>query len=461
MAAGPKHARVALLEGDIRKTLISLTVPMALGIVFVIAIDVTDTLWVGLLGTDELAALSFCFPVIAAVMSASMGLGIGATSAIARAIGAGDEQRVRRLTTHALVLAFIIVATLSLLGLLSQRWLFGMLGAEGRLLDLVVEYMTIWFLGSAFVVIPMLGSAAIRATGDMRTPMWIMFTAAVMNGLLDPVLMFGFGPIPAMGLKGAAYASLLARMTTLTATLWVLDRRLGMLERRRPRLAELLASWRMILSVGLPATLTNMLGPLAAGVMTSLIASHGTHAVAAWGVATRIDSLVMIPVFALTAALTPFLGQNWAADRGERVADGMILARRFAVAWGLGGAVLLALFGQHIGGLFSEDAQVIEFVGLALMIVPISYAATGIVAVISAAFNAIDLAVRSTLISALRTLLLAIPLAWIGDRLAGIAGLFGGLVLASLLTAVIATVLGSSLFMVGATARSSTRAPGV
>jgi putative MATE family efflux protein len=455
MAAGPKHARVALLEGDIRKILISLTVPMALGIVFVIAIDVTDALWVGLLGTDELAALSFCFPVIAAVMSASMGLGIGATSAIARAIGAGDEQRVRRLTTHALILAFIIVATLSLLGLLSQRWLFGMLGAEGRLLDLVVEYMTIWFLGSAFVVIPMLGSAAIRATGDMRTPMWIMFTAAVINGLLDPVLMFGLGPIPAMGLKGAAYASLAARMTTLTATLWVLDRRLGMLERRRPRLAEMLTSWRMILSVGLPATLTNMLGPLAAGVMTSLIASHGTHAVAAWGVATRIDSLMMIPVFALTAALTPFLGQNWAADRGERVANGMILARRFAVAWGLGGAVLLALFGQHIGGLFSEDAQVIDLVGLALMIVPISYAATGIVAVISAAFNAIDLAVRSTLISALRTLLLAIPLAWIGDQLAGIAGLFGGLVLASLLTAGIATVLGGSLFTM------SSRAPGV
>jgi Na+-driven multidrug efflux pump len=282
-----------------------------------------------------------------------------------------------------------------------------------------------------------------------------MFTAAVINGLLDPVLMFGLGPIPAMGLKGAAYASLAARMTTLTATLWVLDRRLGMLERRRPRLAEMLASWRMILSVGLPATLTNMLGPLAAGVMTSLIASHGTHAVAAWGVATRIDSLMMIPVFALTAALTPFLGQNWAAERGERVASGMVLARRFAVAWGLGGAVLLALFGQHIGGLFSEDAQVIELVGLALMIVPISYAATGIVAVISAAFNAIDLAVRSTLISALRTLLLAIPLAWIGDQVAGIAGLFGGLVLASLLTAGIATVLGGSLFTM------SSRAPGV
>jgi putative MATE family efflux protein len=457
MAAGPTNARVALLDGDIRKILISLTVPMALGIVFVIAIDVTDTLWVGLLGTDELAALSFCFPVIAAVMSASMGLGIGATSAIARAIGAGDEQRVRRLTTHALVLAFLIVAALSLLGLLSQRWLFGLLGAEGRLLDLVIEYMTIWFIGSAFVVIPMIGSAAIRATGDMRTPMWIMFTAAVINGLLDPLLMFGLGPIPAMGLKGAAYASLAARMTTLTATLWVLDRRLGMLERRIPGLDEMLSSWRMILSVGLPATLTNMLGPLAAGVMTSLIASHGIHAVAAWGVSTRIDSLVMIPVMALTAALTPFLGQNWAADRSDRVANGLILARRFAIAWGLGGALLLGLFGQHVGGLFSEDPQVVEFIGLALLIIPISYAATGIVMVVSASFNAIDQAMRSTLISMLRSLLLAIPLAWIGDRVAGLPGLFTGLVLASLLTAVISANLSASLFRVGAAAGSDPR----
>jgi putative MATE family efflux protein len=455
MAAGPSHARVVLLDGDIRKILVSLTVPMALGIVFVIAIDVTDTLWVGLLGTDELAALSFCFPVIAAIMSASMGLGIGATSAIARAIGAGDEQRVRRLTTHALVLAFAIVAALSLLGLASQRWLFGLLGAEGRLLELVVEYMTIWFIGSAFVVIPMIGSAAIRATGDMRTPMWIMFMAAVINGLLDPLLMFGLGPIPAMGLKGAAYASLGARLTTLTTTLWVLDRRLGMLERRRPRLAEMLSSWRMILSVGLPATLTNMLGPLAAGVMTSLIAMHGTQAVAAWGVSTRIDSLVMIPVMALTAALTPFLGQNWAADRSERVANGLILARRFAIAWGLGGALVLGLFGQHIGGLFSDDPKVVEFVGLALLIIPISYAATGLVMVVSAAFNAIDQAMRSTLISTLRSLLLAIPLAWIGDLLAGLPGLFGGLVLASLLTAVISTSLGARLFSVGASARSA------
>jgi Na+-driven multidrug efflux pump len=293
----------------------------------------------------------------------------------------------------------------------------------------------------------MVGSAAIRATGDMRTPMGIMFVAAVMNGLLDPLLMFGYGPIPAMGLSGAAWASLGSRLVTLVATLWVLGRRLGMLELVRPRLAEMMVSWRAILSVGLPATLTNMLGPLAAGVMTSLIAEHGNHAVAAWGVATRIDSLLMIPIMAMGASLTPFVGQNWAADRSDRVATGLVIARRFAIAWGLGGWLVLGLLGSHVGGLFSDDPEVIELVGIALLIVPASYASTGMVMVVSAAFNAIDQAARTTLISAMRSLLLAIPLALIGDWAAGFAGLLGGLVLAALLTAAIARKLGVSLFV--------------
>ncbi|MCA9699653.1 MAG: hypothetical protein KC431_19155, partial [Myxococcales bacterium] len=168
MAAPPRSA--TLIEGDIRKALLSLGVPMSLGIVFILAMNLIDTYYVGKLGTNELAAMSFTFPVVMVVMSATMGLGVGTTSAIARAIGGGDERLVRRLTTHALILAVAVVAVLSGLGLLIERWLFAMIGAEGVLLELVLEYMTVWFLGAAFLVIPMVGSGAIRATGDARTP---------------------------------------------------------------------------------------------------------------------------------------------------------------------------------------------------------------------------------------------------------------------------------------------------
>jgi putative MATE family efflux protein len=289
----PRTSLATLIEGDVRSALISLAVPMSLGIVFLIALNLVDTYYVGRLGTEELAAISFTFPVIMLVMSATMGLGVGTTSAIARAIGSGDTRKIRRLTTHALILGVLVVALLSGLGLLTQRMVFASLGAERHVLDLVLEYMTIWLLGAAFLVIPMLGSGAIRATGDAKTPMFIMLGAAIVNGLLDPVLIFGLGPIPAMGLRGAALATLGARLLTFIAALWVLGPRLKMLEWHLPKLAELADSWRSILSVGIPAALTNMLAPVATGVMTALIATRGSAAVAAWGVDSRLEGLVL------------------------------------------------------------------------------------------------------------------------------------------------------------------------
>ncbi|WP_086001733.1 MATE family efflux transporter [Plesiocystis pacifica] len=442
----PKAPRATLVEGDIRKALTSLAAPMSLGIVFLIALNLVDTYYVGQLGTDELAAISFTFPIIMVVMSATMGLGVGTTSAIARAIGGGDERKVRRLTTHALGLALAMVATLSGLGLLTQRVVFGLLGAEGPILELVLEYMTVWFAGAAFLVIPMLGSGAIRATGDARTPMFIMMGAAIVNGILDPIFIFGWGPVPAMGLRGAAIATLCARVTTLIAALWVLGPRLNMLDLHWPTRAELMDSWRSILSVGIPAAATNMLAPVATGALTALIATQGKAAIAAWGVGSRLEGLVLIAPMALSAALTPFIGQNWGAHHKDRVAEALKICRRFVLLWGAGAWVFLLLLGDTMAGLFSDDPEVHEVLGLFFWIIPATYGAHAVVSVVSATFNAIDRAVRSTLISAMRSLLLAIPLAYVGSQIADLAGIFAGVATATVLTALIANFWARDLY---------------
>lgn len=442
----PKPTRATLVEGDIRSGLVGLALPMAFGIVFLIALNLIDTYYVGRLGTDELAAISFTFPVIMLVMSATMGLGVGTTSAIARAIGAGDQREVRRLTTHALILGVVLVATLSGLGLASQRLIFSALGAEGHILELVVEYMTIWLLGAAFLVIPMLGSGAIRATGDAKTPMFIMMSAAIVNGLLDPLLIFGFGPIPAMGLRGAALATLAARVLTFAAALWVLGVRLKMLEVHVPGAAALRRSWRAILSVGIPAAATNMLAPVATAVMTALIASQGNAAVAAWGVGSRLEGLVLIAPMALSAALTPFVGQNWGAERRDRTAEALKMSRRFVLIWGAGAWLFLITLGDFIAGAFSDDPAVHEVLDLFFWIIPITYGAHALVSVVSATFNAIDRAIRSTLLSATRSLLLAIPLALLGSVIAELAGIFVGIALATVLTAIIANIWARELY---------------
>lgn len=431
--------RAQLLTGPVGPAIARLAVPMALGIVFILAIDLCDTYFVGLLGTAELAAMSFTFPVISLAVSTVMGISIGATSALSREIGAGDEQAVRRLATHAMLLAVLIVLLVSGVGLLTQDYVFVLLGATPELLPMLDAFMTIWYLGAVFLVVPMIGMGAIRATGDGSTPMYIMMVAAMVNVVLAPLMIFGWGPVTGMGLRGAAIATVIARSITLVLSLVVL-RRKDLLDLHVPSLAELMRSWTRILSVGLPAAVTNALAPVATAVMTWLVARHGTEAVAAYGVGSRIEGLLLIVPMALGAALTPFIGQNWGAHQADRVARGIVVSRNFAMAWGLGAWAVLALGGNGLADVFTDDPRVAQMVHTYLWIVPLSYAANGLVSVASAAFNAVDKAVRSTMLSALRSLGLAIPLAALGSALFGLPGVLIGITSATVLTAGLAYV---------------------
>lgn len=417
---------------------------MTFGIIFLILLNLVDTYFVGQLGTEPLAAISFTFPIITFVMSIGMGLSVGTTSAVARALGGGDTRAARRLTSHALLLAGGLMALVSTLGVLVQRQLFSWLGAEPALFGMLSDYMTVWFFGSVFLVVPMVGGGVMRADGDATTPAITMAAAGVVNLVLDPPFIFGWGPVPAMGLEGAAIATLIARMVTLALSLYYLNRK-GLVDWHLPVLSELLDSWKRILSVGLPAAVTNALGPVASAIMTALVATQGNPAVAAYGVGIRLEGLLLIAPMALSAALTPFIGQNWGAQQEGRVAEALKLSGRFVIAWGVAAWLLLTGAGDFVAGIFADEPEVVSTLRTYLWIVPASYAAHGLVSVYSAAFNAVDRAVRSTLLSALRSLALAIPLALLGAQQWGLQGLFGGMAAATFIAAGIANVWSSTL----------------
>ena len=436
--------RPNLLTEDPARALRSLAVPTVLGIVFILAVNLIDTYFVGQLGTNELAAMGFTFPVATLVTSIGFGLGAGTTSAVSRALGSGDESQSRRLITHGMMLGLLVVAAISLGGVATQTVMFEALGAEPQLLPLLREYMTIWYAGAVFLVVPMVGTGALRASGDARTPAVIMAVAALSNAILDPAFIFGFGPIPAMGIRGAAIATVLSRAVTLVAAVTVMRRR-GLLDLHVPTRAELFGSWTKILSVGVPAAISNAIVPVATAIMTALIATYGATSVAGYGVASRLEGFVLIPSMALTAALTPFIGQNWGGHHPERVAAGIRIATRFVFGWGLGAWAVLLAFGDALAGVFTDDPALIGVVHTYMWIVPAGYGASGLVSVVSASFNAVDRAIRSTVLSALKSLVLAVPLAFIGSAVMGIEGIFGGLMLANVVTAAAAMIWSRSL----------------
>jgi putative MATE family efflux protein len=329
---------------------------------------------------------------------------------------------------HALLLGLLITAVFSVAGWVTFPRILALLGADAETLPLALSYLRIWLAGMVFLVIPVIGNNAIRATGDTLTPSLIMVVNLGLNIVLDPIFIFGFGPIPAMGIRGAALATVLSRALSLVASLFVLYKikRLLVFERFAGR--AILASWGRILHIGLPAATTNLLTPIAGGILTRLVSAYGVTRVAAFSAGIRIEHCAVIPVLALGASLIPFLGQNWGAQRYDRVRAGMRIAFGTCLVWGALCAFALGVFSGALAPLFSRDASVIRMLVLHLSIVPIAMAFRGISHSICSGLNAMGHSLQSTAAMGLRLFVFQLPLAMLGSYLGGFVGILVGVV---------------------------------
>ncbi len=423
-----------LTQGPVGRHLVDMTVPVLLGIATMMAQGLIDTWFIGQVGDAQLAAFSFGFPILMIVTSVAIGLGAGTSSVVARAIGADDHRRARRLSTDSLLLSFLATAIISAIGILTIGPLFRLLGAPDELMPLIRGFMTILYLGVPFIVVGMVGMASMRATGDTRLPSMLMILAAVLNVILDPILIFGVGPVPAMGLNGAAMAALLARATIFVGTLYLMRHRLDMVSFNKPDPGELRQSWRDILHVGIPAAGTNIIVPVGAAMVTAMIARFGPDAVAGFGVASRIESMMLVMYYALSAIIGPFVGQNFSAGKEERILRALWLCTVFCIGSGLVIAGLLASMADWLPGLFSDSESVRQVTSMFLWIVPLSYGMYGMVMVMNASFNGLGYPMPGVVISVCRIAVLYIPAALIAMQFFEIAGIFAAYAIANIVS---------------------------
>ncbi len=433
-----QSSKPKLTEGPVGRHLVDMTIPVLFGIATMMGQALIDTWFLGRVGVSALAAFGFCYPILMIVTSVAIGMGAGTSSVVARAIGANDMRRARRLATDSLLLSFLITAAICLVGILTIDPLFRLLGAPEELLGLIRGFMIILYAGVPFVVVGMVGMASMRATGDTRLPSRLMIIGSILNVVLDPIFIFGFGPIPALGLNGAAVAGLLARGVIFIGALYLLRGRLNMISFNRPDPVQMRSSWRDILHVGIPAAGTNAIVPIATAIITRMVADYGPDAVAGFGVAARIESMVLVMFYALSAIIGPFVGQNLAASRYDRMLESQRLCLLFCLAAGLSVAVVLALLSNVIPPLFNDSVAVTEVTALYLLIAPIGYAGYGVVMVANASFNGMGKPMPGVMVSLLRTILLYVPLALVAEHWFGMQGIFAAYAVANLAVGVVA-----------------------
>ena len=437
MTSKTEKAAISLTRDDIRTILIKMTLPMLGGMLTLMTFNLVDTFFVSMLGTEQLAAISFTFPVTFALISLAIGLSIGTSAVIAKALGAGHNNEARDDGQIALWLSVILVGALAVIGFLATDPLFRALGAKGSILQFVHQYMDIWFAGAVMLVMPMIGNAVLRAAGDTRTPSIIMASSGLVNAVLDPLLIFGLGPVPAMGMQGAALATLMS---------WVFGTALILrLLIKRNLISTHLIGWKQglviskkILRIGAPAAGANMLTPLAMAVLTAIMATYGPAAVAAYGVGARLESIACLVVLALSMTLPPVISQNFGAGLFNRVSQAYRLSGRFVMQWQFAVYLLLAVLALPLARLFSDAPEVINIICLFIWTVPLSYGLQGVIILTNSSFNALHKPGSALVLSVIRLFVFYVPIAWAGGKLFGITGLFVGCIIGNVFTAIIA-----------------------
>jgi putative MATE family efflux protein len=413
-----------LVESGVISTLFRMAFPMLAGTIAINSYNLVNTYFVSRLGTIPLAAMGFTFPVVMLITFISGGIATGVITVASHALGRKDYERTSAVITNGLVLMILVSISISIIGCIFADPLFKMLGANEEVLPFVKKYMFVWYFGTPLLAIPMMGNGVLLALGDSKKASLFMTFGAVLNCFLDPLLIFGLLGLPAMGITGAALATVLSQLSSTLLLIYLLDKKHKMLAFKKVNIKTFFMFFGVIIKFAIPASISMILMPLAAGIITALVSKHGNGAVAATSAASRVEMLAFLVPMALGMSLTPFVSQNFGAHRMDRINDAKRYSTFFSLFYGLFIALVFFAIAPLFAMLFTKDPEVARLFILYMRIIPFGYGTMELHRYCSFFFTGLHRPLFSTMNNFIRVLFLLIPLSLLGSYLGGIKGIF-------------------------------------
>ena len=402
---------VDMTTGAIAPKLLHLAWPLVLGNLLQTAYNLADLFWVGQVGRDPLAAVSLMFPLTWLFISTAIGLTAATIALVSQYVGADKQRNADAVVSQTILLALVVSTVLASLGWVFRHELLTLIGAEGAVFDESLDYIEVIFFALPLTFLFFAFRSSLQGAGDTKTAMWLVFISAGINVVLDPFLILGWGPFPAMGTRGAAWATFIARAFAAVAGIYILlQGTYGVklyIRDLRPNPAVL----KKLINIGYPATLDGWTRSFAAVVMAAFVAPFGAAAIAAYGIGVRLMSVTWTVSGAIGDATATGVGQNLGSETPER-------ARR--VTWVATGATMTILtaatliclvFAEPILGLFTDDAETIEEGIRFLYIVAPVWALFGGTMVIQGAFRGAGQTKVSLALSLLARWVFRVPVA--------------------------------------------------
>lgn len=420
-------------EGSVFRHVIVMTITGAVGLLSVFAVDLLDMYFLTLLDEAELAAaVGFAGTILFFTASICIGLAIATGATTARAVGTRDRNKTGLVVTNALLFTFITAAIVAVLFYPFLSDVLTMLGAKGSTKDYALQYMQILLPTLPLMAMGMAGGGILRALGDARRAMMVMISAAVVNGILDPILIFGLE----LGLEGAAYASAAARVAMMAAGFYAIFKVHGL--RSRWSMTDFLATLRPLLKIAIPATITNVATPIGNAYVITVIAQYGDSVVAGNTIVARITPVAFALFFSMSGSIGPIIGQNLGAHLYDRVHETVASSLRFIAGYT---AVLWAVFvlcQEPIIMVFNASDEAASMIRIfCLWVVPLT-AFLGALFVANAAFNNLGHPMRATFFNVAKATVGTVPFAYFGAVYYGPEGALVAQAIGSMVVGIIA-----------------------
>ncbi|MFH1038854.1 MAG: MATE family efflux transporter [PVC group bacterium] len=413
-----------LTEGSTFRAVIHLGIPTIATSLLQSTFNLVDMFFVGKLGPGALAAVTVSGIIIALLITVAIGISMGTLALVSRCWGARQYRAAALVVGQSFHLSLLLSAGFGLGGWFLARPLLGFLGARGDVLELAVVYFRIISAGAWTIFIFVAFSSALRGAGDAWTPFKVMALGAALNCLLDPVLIFGWGVIPARGVHGSALATVLSRLVTVAVIIFLARSKRSHLDLAGAFRRIDLRVMGKIVRIGFFSSLEMMLRSLAMIVLLKFVSGYGTAALAAYGIGARIRAIVVMPGIGLGYASGVLVGQNLGAGQPDR-------ARRTAwLSWGVYEFMLLPvvalflIFPGSVVGVFNRDPGVLLDGAVFIRYLAVSFLALSVTLVLGKSLHGAGDTVGPMAITGFSLLLMVIALAWPGSWLTGLDGIW-------------------------------------
>lgn len=393
--------------------LLSMSVPIMLSMLVQALYNVVDSIFVSRVSENALTAVSIAFPVQNLMIGVATGIAVGINALLSRALGEKRPETANRVAMQGLLMEIVSCVLFMILGITAMNWFIRTQTTETEIIEYGTQYLTIVCLLSGGMFMQVTFDRLLQSTGRTIYTMFTQGIGAIINIVMDPILIFGLGPFPAMGVAGAAYATVFGQIVAAVISIIFNVTRNAEITLKKENLKPDGRIIRNILMIGVPSILMVSVGSVMNYCMNQILFAFSATAVAVFGVYYKLQSFVFMPVFGLNNGMIPVLAYNYGARYQKRMTQTIYYSIGIAVVIMLIGALIFQIFPAHLFGLFDASDEMIRMGVPALRTISISFLLAGVCVVSTSVCQALGAGLYSLIVSAGRQLVVLVPSAWL------------------------------------------------